>query len=194
VEDGAADEKTGHDNRRAAPSNAIGKTDPEKGMVFIARYVVCAPEEAADCALAEIAAAKVAIRKLNYFFEMQLAALCCITCFLIKTDLGEDADGKTHPVARKDANKWNIHDMHGNVWEWCQDWYGEYDLEKTINPAGPADGSGRVFRGGGWGGTARYCRSALRQFEPGVRVRVPPRHGRNKNQIRKCKATKNCRY
>ncbi len=81
-----------------------------------------------------------------------------------------NAGEKTHPVARKDANKWNIHDMHGNVWEWCQDWYGEYGLENAANPEGPADGTSRVVRGGGWGYRAGFCRSANRgRSTPGNR-------------------------
>ncbi len=84
-----------------------------------------------------------------------------------------NADEKTHPVARKDANKWNIHDMHGNVWEWCQDWYGEYDPENAVNPEGPADGTSRVVRGGGWGDHARDCRSANRAgLTPGYRYQI----------------------
>jgi formylglycine-generating enzyme required for sulfatase activity len=81
-----------------------------------------------------------------------------------------NADGKTHPVGERKPNKWGLHGMHGNVWEWVQDWYGEYAAEAVTDPAGPAAGSSRVVRGGSWLNSARYCRSALRTlWHPGAR-------------------------
>lgn len=71
-------------------------------------------------------------------------------------------DYGTHDVATKRANELGIYDMSGNVWEWCQDWYGTYPSDAQTNPTGPASGSCRVIRGGCWVDVARYCRLAYR--------------------------------
>jgi len=70
----------------------------------------------------------------------------------------------TAPVGGFRANPWGVHDMHGNVFEWCQDWYGSYTSGDTADPAGPDSGSGRVSRGGSWLSDAGYCRSAGRSW------------------------------
>ncbi len=62
------------------------------------------------------------------------------------------------------ANAWGLYDMHGNVLEWCRDWYGDYPSTAQSNPTGPTEGSWRVLRGGGWEFLARYCRAATRGY------------------------------
>src|SRR5262249_43547569 len=75
---------------------------------------------------------------------------------------------QTHPVGTKQANGFGLYDMHGNVWEWCQDWYSEnyYSQSPSEDPTGPGTGSNRVKRGGGWSFIALICRSAGRRGNP----------------------------
>jgi len=70
----------------------------------------------------------------------------------------------TTPVGSYPPNAWGLYDMHGNVWEWCNDWYDEnYPTSAQTNPKGPDNGSEHVGRGGGWYlPDAQYCRSANR--------------------------------
>ncbi len=73
-----------------------------------------------------------------------------------------NSNRSTHAVGQKELNAWGLYDMHGNVWEWCQDWYGKYSSATVADPEGPSSGSARVYRGGSAYSNARFCRAAYR--------------------------------
>ena len=75
--------------------------------------------------------------------------------------------GKTQPVGQKSPNRWGLFDMHGNVWQWCNDWHSDtyYKGSPKVNPHGPTTGKMRVLRGGAWDSTPEKCRVAYRNKE-----------------------------
>lgn len=71
----------------------------------------------------------------------------------------------THSVGEKEPNPWGLYDVHGNVWEWVQDWYSPYDHEPVIDPVGPGSGRYRILRGGSWNDDPDKLRSAYRDYQ-----------------------------
>ena len=109
----------------------------------------------------------------------------------------ENSGETTHPVGQKKPNAWGLYDMHGNVLEWCADWYGDYPKGAVTDPQGPASGPSRVLRGGSWKLVPSVCRSAcrfmyiqvIRNINIGFRVVVPvefrgtPTHNRARQAL-----------
>ena len=88
----------------------------------------------------------------------------CTGDFPYGTETKGPSLSRTTDVGSYPANAWGLHDMHGNVWEWCLDWKGDYPNSDATDPTGPAAGSERVLRGGSWCSSAVACRSAYRYY------------------------------
>ena len=85
---------------------------------------------------------------------------------------GFSPDGPA-PVKSHPPNLWGLYDMHGNLWEWCQDWYGDYPVVAVVDPRGPDSGTYKVRRGGSWFKYGYSCRSANRAYaHPAVRFKT----------------------
>ena len=128
--------------------------------------------------LSDLPAEKAAGRKYKLPTEAEWE-YCCRAGTNTPFHFGETLDGtqatgggkgKTSPVGSYPANAWGLYDMHGNVSEWCQDWYGDYPKQSVTDPRGPEVGSYCVNRGGCWDLVAANCRSALRdRSDPSLR-------------------------
>jgi formylglycine-generating enzyme required for sulfatase activity len=100
------------------------------------------------------------VDKLRYYFGDQGGELDSYAWY------GNVSGNQTHPVAQKKPNAWGLYDMHGNVAEWCADWYGPYPNSDVTDPTGPPQGTLRVLRGGSYGFDSWSVRSARRDSRP----------------------------
>lgn len=96
--------------------------------------------------------------------ELNGTQASCNGLFPFNTNIKGPFYPKTSPVGKYSANPWGLHDMHGNVWEWCSDWYGNYPKDPSGDPIGVSNGNLRIRRGGSWDSVANRCRAACRNW------------------------------
>ena len=151
------------------PSGFAGATYPVEGVSWEDAISFCKK-------LSELPEEKAVRRDYRLPTEAEWEYACRATCSAAycfgdsAESLGEyawfgEVFGSTHPVGQKKPNRWGLYDIHGNVWEWCQDWYADRNPSvDAIDPHGPSGGSYRVIRGGSWSYPAYQCRSANRKL------------------------------
>jgi len=150
----------------ANPSNFIGKDNPVEQVSWDDAQAFCK----------KLAAQTKQAVRLPTEAEWEYACRAGTTTMYYSGDMEADlgrvawysANSKsgTHPVGQKEPNAFGLYDMHGNVWQWCQDWYAEdyYGKSLATDPEGPVQGTFRVLRGGSWDYSSMDCRSAFRRW------------------------------
>ena len=157
------------------PSEFKGVKNPIENLSWVSAVVFCKE-------LSELPEEKTSGRKYRLPTEAEWEYACRATstttyCFGDSVEslaeyawFGQGRDGNTCPVGEKKPNAWGLHDTHGNVSEWCQDWHADYPSGAATDPQGPKEGSYRIYRGGSWSFDAGGLRSAHRiMFKPSVR-------------------------
>ena len=170
------------------PSEFKGASNPAEGISWGDAVRFCQE-------LAGLPAEREAGRRYRLPTEAEWEYACragTTTVFSFGDDAGElinygwfdkNADGMTHPVGEKLPNSWGLYDMHGNVWEWCLDWFGDFPSELVTDPVNRTPGLHRVIRGGGWHrAAAAFSIGGSRQVHP-FGPHQQPRHPRGPDSV-----------